>query len=75
MDGASKSALDNEFGTHNEDEVIKQILTKGSVQTGEVYSPLPVALFVTNIIQESGRGGDRNITQGGTIGHATGNRN
>ena len=38
LDGASKSALENEFGTSNEDEVIKQILTKGSVQSGEVYS-------------------------------------
>lgn len=36
LDGASNSALENEFGTSNEDEVIKQILTKGSIQSGEV---------------------------------------
>lgn len=36
LDGASKSALENEFGTSNEDEVIKQIITKGSIQSGEV---------------------------------------
>ena len=35
MDGASKAQLENEFGTLNEDEVIKQILNKGSVQTTE----------------------------------------
>jgi ribosome maturation protein Sdo1 len=38
MDGASKSALDNEFGTSNEDEVIKIILTKGQVQSVSVGS-------------------------------------
>jgi len=32
MNGASHSTLDNEFGTHNEEEVIKQILEKGTVQ-------------------------------------------
>jgi hypothetical protein len=36
LDGASKGTLENEFGTHNEDEVIKQILEKGSVQESEV---------------------------------------
>ena len=40
MDGASNAALDNEFGTHDEDEVIKQILTKGSIQSGEVCTTL-----------------------------------
>lgn len=36
MDGASKSTLENEFGTSNEDECVKQILTKGQVQVTEV---------------------------------------
>ena len=36
MDGASKSTLENEFGTSNEDECVKQILTKGQVQVSEV---------------------------------------
>ncbi|KAK3940058.1 ribosome maturation protein [Diplogelasinospora grovesii] len=31
-DGASKSALENEFGTSNEDDAIKQILEKGTLQ-------------------------------------------
>ncbi|KAE8448389.1 hypothetical protein EG329_009633 [Mollisiaceae sp. DMI_Dod_QoI] len=34
-DGASKQALENEFGTANEDEVIKQILEKGTLQESE----------------------------------------
>ena len=36
MDGASKSTLENEFGTSNDDECIKQILTKGQVQETQV---------------------------------------
>jgi ribosome maturation protein Sdo1 len=36
MNTASKSTLENEFGTSNEDEVIKQILQKGDVQTTQV---------------------------------------
>lgn len=36
LDGASKSTLENEFGTTNEDEVIKQILERGSAQESEV---------------------------------------
>ncbi|KAH8657469.1 shwachman-Bodian-diamond syndrome protein [Tricladium varicosporioides] len=35
MDGASNATLDNEFGTHIEDEVIKQILEKGTLQESE----------------------------------------
>lgn len=36
MDGASKATLENEFGTKDEEEAIKIILTKGDVQTSEV---------------------------------------
>jgi hypothetical protein len=36
MDGASKATLENEFGTTNDEEVIKQILEKGSLQESEV---------------------------------------
>jgi len=36
MDGASKASLENEFGTSNEDEVIKKILEQGQPQTIEV---------------------------------------
>jgi ribosome maturation protein Sdo1 len=36
FDGASKATLENEFGTANEDEVIKKILEKGTLQETEV---------------------------------------
>jgi len=35
MDTASNSTLENEFGTHNEDEVMIKILEKGSLQQTE----------------------------------------
>lgn len=41
FDGASKATLDNEFGTHVDDEVIRQILEKGTIQETEVCSPFP----------------------------------
>ncbi|EKG18350.1 Ribosome maturation protein SBDS [Macrophomina phaseolina MS6] len=56
LDAASNAALDNEFGSHNEDEVVKQILEKGEVQSSE----------------ESGRQGDRNITSGPSVAHGYG---
>ncbi|EAS27635.1 RNA binding protein [Coccidioides immitis RS] len=34
-DGASKSILESEFGTSNEDEVISKILEKGEIQETE----------------------------------------
>lgn len=36
FDGASKSTLENEFGTTDEDEVIKAILEKGTLQESAV---------------------------------------
>lgn len=36
LDGASKSQLESEFGSSNEDTVITTILEKGSIITGEV---------------------------------------
>lgn len=36
MDGASKSTLENEFGTKNEDEAIIKILEQGELQVSEV---------------------------------------
>lgn len=36
MNGASHSTLDNEFGTHSEEAVIKQILEKGTLQESQV---------------------------------------
>ncbi|KAF5537122.1 shwachman-bodian-diamond syndrome [Fusarium napiforme] len=35
LDAASKAALENEFGTSVDDDVIKQILEKGDTQTVE----------------------------------------
>lgn len=43
-DSAPKSQLENEFGTSNEDEVIKAILEKGSVQESSVSHPPPPSL-------------------------------
>jgi len=36
FDGASKAALENEFGTAVDDEVIKKILEKGTLQESKV---------------------------------------
>jgi len=35
-DSASKATLENEFGTHNEDECITKILEQGTLQETEV---------------------------------------
>lgn len=53
LDGASKGALESEFGTHRDDDVMAQILEKGTVQQHE----------------EHGRSGDKNITQGPSVAH------
>lgn len=39
FDVASKASLENEFGTSNEDEIIKKILEEGQVQTVPVRNP------------------------------------
>lgn len=43
LDAASKSSLENEFGTHDEEEVVKQILEKGKIGETEVYSPFQLS--------------------------------
>lgn len=53
LDGASNSVLENEFGTRNEEDVVKQILEKGSMQETE----------------SSERQGNRNIVNGPTVPH------
>jgi len=40
MDTASKATLENEFGTHNDDECIIKILEKGDLQSTEVRETL-----------------------------------
>ncbi|KAF2714036.1 putative RNA binding protein [Pleomassaria siparia CBS 279.74] len=52
-DEASNGVLESEFGTHKEEEVVKLILEKGTVQESE----------------NRPRQGDTNITKGGTIAH------
>jgi hypothetical protein len=46
FDDASKATLENEFGTTSDDEAIKQILEKGTLQETKVrvshYIPLPI---------------------------------
>jgi hypothetical protein len=70
MDGASKATLENEFGTSNEDDCIKQILTKGNLQVTEVSTTQPYGVDMNiDTIQNAERGGDRNITQGPGIAH------
>jgi hypothetical protein len=42
MDTASKATMENEFGTNNDEEVIKLILEKGTLQETEVSISLPI---------------------------------
>ncbi|KAI9665319.1 MAG: hypothetical protein M1831_001756 [Alyxoria varia] len=53
LDTASKGTLDTEFGTHKDDDVVTQILEKGTVQEHE----------------EHGRGGETNVSMGGKVSH------
>jgi len=48
LDGASNQTLEAEFGTSKDDDVVKQILEKGSIQETEV-SPLTCALVKSNV--------------------------
>ena len=48
-DEASNSVLDNEFGTHVDEDVIKQILEKGTLQESTVGNPaFSLAMLNTN---------------------------
>ncbi|KAF2719859.1 shwachman-Bodian-diamond syndrome protein [Polychaeton citri CBS 116435] len=53
LDGASKGTLEDEFGTSRDEDVVTQILERGTIVETE----------------ESGRGGDKNITQGPSVAH------
>ncbi|CAK3948550.1 RNA binding [Lecanosticta acicola] len=53
MDAASKGQLQDEFGTSNDDEVVKQILEKGSIIEK----------------QSKGRDGNKNDSDGGMVAH------
>lgn len=53
MDGVSKSTLENEFGTKNEDEAIIKILERGELQVSEVGWDNPIAkIEVANYVTE-----------------------
>ena len=39
MDTASKGTLEDEFGTHKEEDVVKQIIERGSIVESEVCLP------------------------------------
>jgi hypothetical protein len=41
MDTASKATMENEFGTQSDEEVIKLILEKGTLQETEVSISIP----------------------------------
>ncbi|OMP82556.1 SDO1-like protein [Diplodia seriata] len=47
LDTASNAMLENEFGTHKEEDVVKQILEKGDTQSVEVRS-LPFHPFLSS---------------------------
>ncbi|TVY45115.1 SDO1-like protein [Lachnellula occidentalis] len=53
MDAASHATLDNEFGTHVDEEVIKQIIEKGTLQESEA----------------AGRSSSTNDSMGARAGH------
>lgn len=53
MDGASKATLEDEFGTHKDDDVIQQILEKGTVIESEA----------------KGRDGVKNEMKGDRVSH------
>lgn len=54
LDRASKTELENEFGTKNEDDIIKKILLEGKVE---------------EVKNNPRRYAERNILQGGTVAH------
>lgn len=47
LDAASKQVLENEFGTHVDDEVIKQILEKGTIQESDVRASHSLLTSIT----------------------------
>ncbi|KAL0264340.1 hypothetical protein SLS55_000288 [Diplodia seriata] len=56
LDTASNAMLENEFGTHKEEDVVKQILEKGDTQS----------------VEEKGRVGDTNQSKGANVAHGYG---
>ncbi|KAI9803552.1 MAG: hypothetical protein M1825_001895 [Sarcosagium campestre] len=53
LDAASHSTLENEFGTHRDDDVVTQILEKGTLQE----------------VENAERQGSKNDSNGGRVAH------
>jgi len=73
LNTASNSQLENEFGTKNEDEVMKKILENGTIQSSEVrsigappHTPLHMLIIVP---QNPERIGNTNDTKGAMQAH------
>ena len=49
FDGASHATLDNEFGTHDDEAVIKQIIEKGTLQEHEVRITLTSPAVISRV--------------------------
>lgn len=77
LNTASNSQLENEFGTKNEDEIVKKILEKGDVQSSEVCGILSPRLsstssheaVLTAFLQASERIGNTNDSKGAMSAH------
>lgn len=50
LNTASKGTLENEFNTANEDEILKQILQKGELQTTQVRHDITRPDSITSIV-------------------------
>ena len=77
MDGASKATLENEFGTSNDEEAIKQILEKGTLQESQVrihlphapsLPPLSPSIMSSNILTYPAQAGERQGNQNYSMG-------
>ena len=80
MDTASKATLENEFGTTNDEEAIKQILEKGTLQESQVriFPPIPLTIPIRPIdsnnmltcpAQAAERQGNKNDSMGSRAAH------
>lgn len=74
QDAASKAQLESEFGTSKDEEVVKQILEKGTViETAVRYNidaPSSCEACANDAMaQNSGRDGNKNDSKGGMVAH------
>lgn len=76
LDAAAKGALEAEFGSSKDEDVIIKILEKGNIIESEVRLGLLAHLHLrlnehrlTHMSQNSGRDGVKNVSAGGTVAH------